>query len=275
MPIDDLIDQGLGYIHEAPTLLDDLKSSLRSNRVPTGYRPTKHPDFVRHFPGHSQSSTSSCTGFGTMHMVTCQAMSEGVDIGDISAFAPYWDGRLYQAKRRDRMSDDGARVSHVVKAFNKSGPIPEALWPSYTLRTRERMREAVMREPSAIATARLAGKRERRKYRLELERIVASGERAVERIAHSLDKGQIVGVSIPVSKDFDKRDPDAVIRDPGGPSRGWHWVCVLDWRLWGDEIQLLIGNSWAGWGDGSKRWAATSFMGEARSIYYCSKLVRK
>lgn len=281
----DFSDYGLGFIDDSITWAERITSWLRGKSVATGYRPSRHPDFAQWYRSWSQSSTSACTGFGTIQMASCMASSErGSSVPLWSAFAAYYDGRNARGRAN---RDDGASVKEVMQAFNKYGPIDEVFWPCQTLdaKTKKKVVNKVPHEMLGIDgipesrrpstnVARLSGKRNKRVYKLKMHRIDATEHRLIERVAHSLDKGQVCGVSVPVSRDFDRRTTD-VLRDPSGKTRGWHWVAILDWRIVGGEIELLVGNSWgSGWGDCGTRWAAPSFMKKARSAWYVERVTK-
>ena len=263
----------LGYIHREPSLFVKAGSAVRSRRVPDSFEPTRHPEFAKRwtFP-LDQGETSACTGFWAAKAYELTILvRHGVEL-QISPLAAYYWGRARLAERNSSgqpiVDDSGAYTGDVLWAANSIGVCPERSWPQ-----RRHFAEHVNDAPGLDCVS--AAKRTRQLYPATARQIVASGERLVQRVLHSLDLGQYVGVAVPVSHDF-MDDQSSVVRGLGN-DYGLHQVGVIDWRKTeAGEFELLVANSWgAGWGgkrgDGVAplgcRWASSAFV--AQAVHAC------
>lgn len=273
---EDFTSYGLGFIDDGLTTLERFKSWFRSSRVEPGYMPRAEssPGFQRYFEVWNQHSTGACVGFGLAQMALIQARAVGLDPEVWSPFPIYLDARLRRQARPNDKKNPGCKVRDGVYALNKSGPIPDRLWPCHEYNRADKRFWVDRDPPASDLRARLVGRKYKRMYKMRLERIVETGPRAIQRIAHSLEKGQVVGVSIPVSRDFDRRTTDP-ISDGSGRNRGYHFVVVLDYLITASgEVWFLLGNSWGyTWGEKGTRWATPEFMKNVRSIVYCESIV--
>jgi hypothetical protein len=212
---------------------------------------------------------NACTGFGLVKGATVMASLAGMMAPDLSAFSIYTPARV----RRDgpRIEDEGAKVSDAVWAWNRLGACTEELWPSYTLdRTGQFL--YVNEEPFGLKRAALAanGRYWRGRLPIECKRILATGDRLMQRVLHSLHLEQYCLVALPVGLEF---GAGRGVIPPQEPTSGWHLCGVIDWRYHDGEHQGLIGNSWgATWGDGGFQWASFGLLAQAKSAYYIERV---
>jgi len=234
--------RGLGYIHRRPTAIVRVGSALRSRRVPRSFTPTRHPRFAALW-GHprDQGALQACTGYFTTRgkeLVIAAVWGETVEFSPLASYA--W-GR---GRRDSVLVDTGAFTGDVVWAENTIGPCPSAAWPWDN--AAEGSNDRIVNVRPSVEAVMLA-KRMRRTYPIVVREIVDDGDRLVQRILHSLDLGQLVGVAIPVGEEL---IAGTMLLTAQLNERGYHQVCILNWRKnRHGEYDFLIGNSWgATWG---------------------------
>jgi hypothetical protein len=265
--------RGLGYRHRPPSLGQRAASAWRSRRVSGAFEPFLHPPFPElflRFGPLDQGELNACTGFGVAMGATLQAALGGAKRSvALSPRLPYWAARRREAGADELVTDEGAFVDDVVWAFNAFGATDD----------QPHMRELTastvnQRPPASDFRAALAVRSE---LELRMRAIVASGDRLVQRLAHSLNRGQVCFVALPVTESFFDAGPgpDAIGPQPLERALGYHFVCLLDWRRTLRDryrYELLCGNSWGWrWGDSGMAWLSPELVAQSLGACYLER----
>lgn len=267
------LPRGLGYRHRTPTLTERAGSAWRSRRVPDGFRPSHHPPFpalFQRFGPMDQGTLSACTGFALAMGATIQSVAEGASrVVPLSPRVPYWAARRREARADELVRDEGAYVDDVVWAFNSFGATDEPPW------MQDLSAQTVNERPPPSAFR--AAYRVRSELQLRLRPIVASGERLVQRITHSLHEGEVCFVALPVGESFLDPGPSPIGPQPLERALGYHFVCLLDWqRRHGGgrgDYELLCGNSWGWWwGQAGMAWLSPELVQQSLGAWYLERL---
>lgn len=258
----------LGFIHQAPSLIDRAASAARSLSVPRGFTPSVHPPFPELFGEAWTQHVNACTGFALAKGAGVMAKMEGIDVPEFSAFAPYDYGRLRRSKT---LVDEGARLKDVAWGWNHIGAVAERHRPSHSLSMTAQIRTVneLPRGLDRVACS-LDAARWKRELPISLKPIVAIGPRLEQRILHSLHNCQLPLTSLPVGDEF---DAGLGVIPAQKPKRGLHLVIILDWRLRGGDYEFLIGNSWSpDWGNEGRQWVRASLIHRATSAFYFERI---
>lgn len=263
------LPHGLGYKHRKPGVLDRASSKLRSLRVGAEFTPTVHPRFptwFRMMGALDQGQFNACTGFGLAQGVRLDQSKSWMAPPLLSPLVPYWSARRRETGDDDYVLDNGAYVDDVVWAFNAFGSCREEHYP-FIDRSRSEQTELInARPPQRVYQLALA---RRDTLKLKLKRIVDHGDRLLQRTAHSLHLEQVCFTAIPV--DYQFLQGHDVYMTGGGPSLGYHFLALLDWRpsITGTSYDLLCGNSWGNeWGDYGTAWIAPTLTRQAQGVWY-------
>lgn len=259
--------RGLGYLHRPPSLRARLTSAARATRVPADFEPTAHPPFpelYQRIGAMDQGVLNACTGYGLAMGAMLQEAAAGFRrFAALSPRVPYWAARRREVGADELVEDQGAFVDDVVWAFNHFGASEVELG---TEQARAPLSSELVNDRPPPAEFRQA-LRVRSQLRLRMRSIVASGDRLVQRLTHSLHQRQVGFVALPVGDSF--YDPPPVIpaqRD----HYGYHFVCVLDWRRRATGgYELLCGNSWGwGWGVLGTAWLSPELVKQTLGAWY-------
>lgn len=252
-----------GYIHQAPSLADRAVSAARSFVVSRSFTPSVHPPFPELFGDPWTQHVNACTGFAFAKGAQVMARMVGIDIPELSAFAPYAYARLRRSKS---LKDEGARTKDVAWAWNQVGACSEELWPSHSLSMIEQIR-SVNELPSGskrLACA-LNAAHWKRILPVKLTPIIALGARLEQLVQHALHSCRYLLVALPVGDEF---DAGVGVIGTQRPKRGTHLVGILDWRIRGGSYEYLVGNSWGDWGINGRQWISSGQLRRATAAFY-------
>ncbi len=277
--------RGTGYLHRPPTLTERASSSWRGARIPSSFEPAAHPPFLElfwRFGPLDQGKLNACTGFAVAMGATIQSVAGGAERAvSLSPMLPYWAARRREWGADELVKDEGAYVDDIVWAFNAFGALDDFYGAYRSANTDDdhswrktflELQHATVNKRPAPEEFR-AALRTRSELQLRMRSILAKGPRLAQRLAHSLHLGQVCFVALPVGPTFlDPPDRGAIPEHPDAPPLGYHFVCLLDWRLsWGGAggYELLCGNSWgADWGDGGTAWLSPWLLAQSLGGWY-------